>query len=503
MLKFYRKAFVALSVVAWMSMPANVQAGGSWGGSFGGSSGGAYGGSAGGSSGGYAAAYASSGGASSGGASWGGPRVGFLARMMARHSVARHSVARHSGGSSGGSSGGYVANYGSSGGSVGASSGGSSGGPRIGPLRRLAAKIHARKAARRHGVHGGSTGGSSGGHVGYASYSSASSGGQVAYRAGGSTGGGSTGSGSTGGVSNAVYGYSPAPIQSAPLSSASYESPAVESSYESYDSYQPAPETIMDHGYQSGESIMDHGASIMNDSNAGVPYLNGIGRNLDVIRLGNSNPITVPDNGYGDASVAVSGNADRYESAKPAIDADSVMMTIKVPSDAVVTVNDRETESGGELRQFMSKGLKEGYVYTYVVKVEYELDGETKVDTKSVDLRPGDVEQIEFDVPAALRTGEQQEDHSVSNDDVITVVRLNVPADATVSLAGNQTTGSGTVRTFRTKQLKQGQQWDDYAVQVTADVQGQSVTKERTVNVQAGSVIELTFDFEDTIIAAR
>lgn len=499
MVKFYQKAFMALSVIAWMSMPASTQAGGSWGGSFGGSSGG----SVGGSSGGYAAAYASSGGgassggASSGGASWGGHQGGFLARMMARHS----------GGSIGGSSGGYASNFGSSGssggsvGSVGASSGGSSGGPPMGPLRRLAAKIHARKAALRHGSHGGSSGGSvggsSGGQVSYASYSAGSSGGQVAY----------DGGGSSGGASHAHYGYSSSAIESVPLSSASYESPVMESSYESYDSYQPAPETIIDHGYQSGESIMDHGASIINDSSdAGVPYVNGIGQNLDVIRLGNSDRITVSDNGYSNgfaSSLADSNDSDRYETAKPAIDADSVLMTIKVPSEAMVTVNDRETESDGEIRQFMSSGLKEGYVYTYVVKVQYDANGETMVHTKSVDLRPGDVEEIEFDIPATLQTEKQQQDDSVANEEVITVVRLNVPADAKVSLAGNETSGFGAVRTFRTKQLKQGQQWEDYTVQVTADVQGQLVTKERTVNVQAGSVIELTFDFEDTVIAAR
>ena len=89
------------------------------------------------------------------------------------------------------------------------------------------------------------------------------------------------------------------------------------------------------------------------------------------------------------------------------------------------------------------------------------------------------------------------------DDKVVTVVQLFVPADAEVSLAGNPTNGSGAVRTFRTKQLKAGEKWTDYTVRVTAKIDGQLVTKERTVNVKAGSVTELTFDFEDNAIASR
>ena len=85
----------------------------------------------------------------------------------------------------------------------------------------------------------------------------------------------------------------------------------------------------------------------------------------------------------------------------------------------------------------------------------------------------------------------------------MTVVKLHVPANATVQLAGNKTNGSGRLRTFRTKQLKAGQQWAGYTTRVTKLINGQKVSKEHTLDVHAGSTTELTFDFDDSELAQR
>lgn len=84
---------------------------------------------------------------------------------------------------------------------------------------------------------------------------------------------------------------------------------------------------------------------------------------------------------------------------------------------------------------------------------------------------------------------------------VVTVVKLHVPENATVNLAGNETKGSGAVRTFRTTQLKPGQRWENYTVRVTAEINGQKMSRERTINVQAGSNNELSFEFDPTAVA--
>ena len=187
------------------------------------------------------------------------------------------------------------------------------------------------------------------------------------------------------------------------------------------------------------------------------------------------------------------------ESAKPAVESDAALLTVAVPGDAKVTVNGHPTTSDGTVRQFMSRGLKKGYVYTYVVNVTFDVGGQQKTESKSVKLRPGDVENVEFVAPKPVEPVAPQP----QPEDVVTVVRLHVPADAKVTLAGNATNGSGTIRTFRTKQLKPGQQWAGYTIRVKTVRNGQPVVQERTVDVQSGSTNELTFNFDSDSIARR
>jgi uncharacterized protein (TIGR03000 family) len=191
--------------------------------------------------------------------------------------------------------------------------------------------------------------------------------------------------------------------------------------------------------------------------------------------------------------------SDRYEAAKPAVEeeaaseGDSATLTVEVPNDAVVTVNGHSTKSVGGVRQFMSRGLKDGHVYTYVVKAVFNVDGIEKTESKSVKLRVGDIQRIEFEaLPAEPKT-----------EDIVTEVKLHVPESAEVRLAGTLANGTGTVRTFRTKQLVAGQQWKGYTIRVTTTMNGLPISKERTVNVSAGSTTELTFDFDDHAIASR
>jgi uncharacterized protein (TIGR03000 family) len=185
-------------------------------------------------------------------------------------------------------------------------------------------------------------------------------------------------------------------------------------------------------------------------------------------------------------------DSTQHEAAKPAVDADAAMLTVAVPGGAKVTVNGHPTASDGAVRQFMSRGLKEGYVYTYVVVATFDVGGKEKTESKSVKLRPGDNERVEFTAPVEPKV-----------EDVVTVVKLHVPSEAQVTLAGNTTSGRGVVRTFRTKQLKAGQQWAGYTIRVTAVVNGQSHSKERTIDVAAGSTNELTFDFNSNAVAVR
>ena len=461
----YRR-FLAVAVAVGIAAAATtVDAGGSWGGSSGGS---------GGSSG------------WSGGSSGGSQGGGLFSRMKARwgshggsssHGSSGGSSGGVSGGSSGGSSGGQTVHHASHGGSSGGSSGG--GHRRVGPLKRLIAKLHARRAHK--GSHGGSGGGSHG----------SSGGGSHGSSGGGSHGSGGGGShGSQGGGSHGSQGGSAgyaathaAPVHhaatvdhgavhSVSLGSGGYESTVVQSSY---NHYTPVGDTVIQHGHTPG-AISDGAIS------DAVPLE---GSSLEGGALGTD---TVSGETILDSA--------QYESAKPVIENDSAMLTVRVPDDAVVTVNGHPTSSDGSVRQFKSRGLKEGFVYTYVVKATFSVDGESFVQSKSVKMRPGSDEQIEFEAPEPAPQPAAQED-------VVTTVRLHVPASAQVTLAGNPTNGTGPLRSFRTKQLKPGQQWTNYTIHVTSVVNGQPVSLERTIDVDAGSSHELTFDFNARSVAVR
>ncbi|WP_430451140.1 TIGR03000 domain-containing protein [Rhodopirellula europaea] len=405
--------------------------------------------------------YGSSGGSglvygSSGGSSGGGLLAGLRARIAARHAG---SSGGSVGASSGGSSGGYTAAYASSGGSSGGSSSGysrgSSGGGLAGHLRQKIARIK----ARHHG--------SSGGYVVKANYSS----GGTSYSSGGRSSGGSSGGyyapsvsyssaysggssgGSSGGVSYAApMSYAPAMSHSVPMieSAPIYSAPI-------------QGETIIDGGVPMGETIID-------------------------------------------GSIIDSGAS--YETRKPTLDDDAALLTVAVPVESArVTVNGHETTSDGMVRQFMSRGLKDGYLYTYEVVVTYDVEGEERTDKRTIKLRPGDMERLVFNQTEAAsdEEGDEEEDQfsAVETTQPETVVQLHVPADAKVVLAGNETNGFGTVRTFRTTQLAAGENWENYTVRVLLESNGRQLSQERTINVAAGDTVELNFDFDDQAIAMR
>jgi uncharacterized protein (TIGR03000 family) len=191
--------------------------------------------------------------------------------------------------------------------------------------------------------------------------------------------------------------------------------------------------------------------------------------------------------------------AAKAPAAKPAkddsaaVEADSALLTVSVPQDALVVVNGFQTKAVGLVRQFKSSGLKPGFVYTYDVEVTYTVDGVERTESKSVKLRSGTSQLVAF----ATDSKPAQEPN------VATVVKLHVPADASVTLAGNATQGDGSLRTYRTSQMKDGEVWTGYTVSVTAEIDGRPVSEVRTIDLVAGSTNELTFDFGLSKVASR
>ena len=343
-------------------------------------------------------------------------------------------------GSSGGSSGGSWGSRGSSGGYYASygSRGGSSGGSVGGRRGGLLSRLFGRNNRRTsyYASSGGSSGGSSGSH--------GSSGGY--YTSHGSSGGYYTSHGSSGGSSGGSWGS---------------------------------------HGSSGGSS-----GGVIYSSPAesySVPLQS---------QPGGMDGYVVPPTVDGQDDAGSGQETDTVQ----AVEDDAALLTVAVPqAGASVTVNGKPTSSTGEVRRFMSRGLEEGFVYTYVVNARYEVGGELQEQTQSVKLRRGESQRIVFDASPASDKSDVVEAEPAPE----TVVTLHVPADAVVTLAGNRVDGDGEVRTFRTDQLKEGESWDGYEIRVTANIDGQSVSQQRRVTVEAGRKTELTFNFEENAVAQR
>jgi len=160
--------------------------------------------------------------------------------------------------------------------------------------------------------------------------------------------------------------------------------------------------------------------------------------------------------------------------------ATEVQLMVEVPRDAKVFVNGNPTTSSGSSRRFVSRDLDTKDAYRFEVQAIYEVEGKEVTQTKTIIARPGSAESVVFDP-------------SVSDDPVETTLTLNVPQDAKVVLANNSTKSDGSVRVYRTKQLKTGEAWEDYRIQVTH----QGVTKEKTIRLIGGDKLEMSFTFAD------
>jgi uncharacterized protein (TIGR03000 family) len=172
----------------------------------------------------------------------------------------------------------------------------------------------------------------------------------------------------------------------------------------------------------------------------------------------------------------------------------SATLTVQVPADARVFVNGLATTSTGTVRRYVSNGLREGFNYTYQVRAEIVRNGQTITETQTVKLQAGEAPSVEF----ALNGSESE---PIANQPVRTNVTLHVPADAKVYLSGNDTHGTGEVRTFSTTQLAAGQTWGDYVVRVEVQRNGRTLSKQETIAIKGGESSELTVDFDAPQVA--
>jgi uncharacterized protein (TIGR03000 family) len=165
-------------------------------------------------------------------------------------------------------------------------------------------------------------------------------------------------------------------------------------------------------------------------------------------------------------------------------------LSVKVPADAKIFVNDRETSSTGNEREFISRDLQVGARYNYNVRAVLA-DGKTL--TKSVQLAAGQTARLDFSDATAV---------AASNDTRTTLI-VRVPEDAKLFLAGHEMKATGTVREFSTSKLPAGGEWNTYAIRAVVDRNGHQEVREETVSIKAGESREVTINFEGAQVADK
>ena len=166
-------------------------------------------------------------------------------------------------------------------------------------------------------------------------------------------------------------------------------------------------------------------------------------------------------------------------------------LTVSVPASTRIYVNEKLTRTPGTFRRFKTPGIEAGSSLSYQVKAVLEKDGKELVQTKVVDLTAGASKHLDFVFEA--------------DPSPVTVLSLNVPEDAEVTLAGNLTSATGSLRMFTTTNLKEGESWEDYRIEVAAVVNGKRRVESKTIQLVGGETVDLSFDFGSSLntVASR
>jgi uncharacterized protein (TIGR03000 family) len=177
-------------------------------------------------------------------------------------------------------------------------------------------------------------------------------------------------------------------------------------------------------------------------------------------------------------------------------------LLVNVPQDATVFVNDTLTTSTGNERRFVSRGLSSGRDYSYTVRVEYDRNGETVTETKAATLSAGSEVNLVFE-PSETGESVVESTEPATTESASTELKLSVPADAKVTLAGTATQQTGEERQFSTTRLAPGQAWENYVILVELEVEGRKIQQERTITLIGGETREEAFEFDAALLASR
>ena len=174
----------------------------------------------------------------------------------------------------------------------------------------------------------------------------------------------------------------------------------------------------------------------------------------------------------------------------------SALLSVKVPTDAKVFVNDRPTTSAGIDREYISRDLRPGARYSYSVRAEFVRDGKPVTEEKTVRLTAGQTVSLNF-------TEAEKQVLSADSGETRTTLKVRLPADAKLYLAGHETKATGGVREFSTTKLPAGSQWATYDIRVVVSRNGHDEVREQTVSLEAGQTREISISFDAPQVADK
>jgi uncharacterized protein (TIGR03000 family) len=250
---------------------------------------------------------------------------------------------------------------------------------------------------------------------------------------------------------------------------------------------------VLDYGYygsQSGQLGISTDATMMDGAMITGPMLEPTPMGLPVeLDSGgdsiNSSPDTfdLPGSG-GSEPTPADGFGAQDEDDSAYMPRGKAILSLSVPRDARVYINDKLTKTDGTLRSYVSRNLIRGQQYRYRVKVVSDVDGKEVTKARVVTMRGGESNEVAFNF-----------------DPIVTRVVVNVPDDAKVIIDGKETSTKGSYRSFSTQKLKSGK-WDDYSVEVSVVRDGKTLTRREKFDLAAGEFRFFDFDFDKPSVSS-
>lgn len=241
-------------------------------------------------------------------------------------------------------------------------------------------------------------------------------------------------------------------------------------------------------------------------------------------------------------------------------------LTVHVPADAKVFINNKPTTTTGTTRRYVTPAVDPKLAYVFSIRAEVTIDGKKTEKTQEIRVLPNapsalafqftepqesmiakatpleryrEVEEPAVEIarhtvakpvapalpsmrapaPGRVARSAINVSHKVDTfaaqprvpdlrlevfDSSETVITLAVPADAQVFLGGIDTMSQGADRRFTNSRLKAGQTFKNYHVLVKyIDEAGETVTLRRTVDLTGGKRHHLSIGAEELKVAAR